>query len=78
MGDSKSIYSISYIFLLITCPCYPIICILNELDNDNKGNGYYNFIPQIILPNEKRVDYKNKWPGLSPCLIQPKNNHSKI
>ena len=41
----------SYLALAVFAPLYPAICIVNDL---SESAGYYNFIPQIILPKNER------------------------
>ena len=62
----------SYLALAVFAPLYPAICIVNDL---SESAGYYNFIPQIILPkNERPHSSKTQWPGLqnvpvSQCVV---------
>ena len=68
-----------YYTWFLTHPCiYPILCAMNELSDNNKGAGYYNFIPQFLLPTTQRPhSHITAWPGIIPeSLIENngKNN----
>ena len=51
----------NYAFLVATSPAYIFWCVLNEL-GCGSGCGYYNFIPQFMLPHTQRPNpYGSKW-----------------
>ena len=64
-GDVKPDVLIqTYAFLALTAPMYPFWVVLNAL-GCGSGCGYYNFIPQFILPHGQRPNpYGSDWPGV--------------
>lgn len=64
MKVSNDVLINTYASLLVMFPLYPFFCVLNEIGGTN-GIGYYNFIPQFMLPHDQRPNSsQTKWPGL--------------
>ena len=63
MSTPSQNYLIDLYLKFITYPLlYPIVCYINDYEN---SSGYYYFIPQMLLPKNKRPHSKNTaWPGL--------------
>ena len=55
----------TYSFLVATTPLYPFWVVLNGL-GCGSGCGFYNFIPQFMLPHDQRPNRygSNNWPGI--------------
>ena len=52
----------SYLTLAALAPIYPLICLANDSIEEQ---GYYYFIPQILLPIDQRPHSNiTQWPGL--------------
>ena len=61
MSIPQDVLNRTYLALIAFAPLYPALCIVNDLSG---GEGYYNLIPQIVLPEEYRIhNSRTPWPG---------------